>query len=169
MCGAVRRYIDATGCKVPNTKWYWVVYRSRRTLLPLQIWGERHHPSPGTLCPNVDCASSYPLSYSPPKVEGAALACANGAPICTIWPGNGQPLARFCYLARGLIHEGPSRYRDHKANRPDSYGPLTCSEEAVFMKAGQQGPQLSARVFLNHDLVTDCACVLKEMCTFPTR
>ena len=24
------------------------------------------------------------------------------------------------------------------------------------MKAGQQGPQLSARVFLNHDLVTDC-------------
>ena len=34
------------------------------------------------------------------------------------------------------------------------------------MKAGQQGPQLSARVFLNHDLVTDCACVLKGMCTF---
>ena len=70
---------------------------------------------------------------------------------------------------RGRIHEGPSRYRDHKANRPDSYGPLTCSEEAVFMKAGQQGPQLSARVFLNHDLVTDCACVLKGMCTFSTR
>ena len=59
------------------------------------------------------------------------------------------------------IHEGPSRYRDHKANRPDSYGPLTCSEEAVFMKAGQQGPQLSARVFLNPDLVTDCACLHK--------
>ena len=37
------------------------------------------------------------------------------------------------------------------------------------MKAGQQGPQLSARVFLNHDLVTDCACVLKGMCTFSTR
>ena len=69
----------------------------------------------------------------------------------------------------GRIHEGPSRYRDHKANRPDSYGPLTCSEEAVFTKAGQQGPQLSARVFLNHDLVTDCACVLKGMCTFSTR
>ena len=69
----------------------------------------------------------------------------------------------------GRIHEGPSRYRDHKANRPDSYGPLTCSEEAVFMKAGQQGSQLSARVFLNHDLVTDCACVLKGMCTFSTR
>ena len=72
-------------------------------------------------------------------------------------------------LLRGRIHEGPSRYRDHKANRPDSYGPLTCSEEVVFMKAGQQGPQLSARVFLNHDLVTDCACVLKGMCTFSTR
>ena len=72
-------------------------------------------------------------------------------------------------LPRGRIHEGPSRYRDHKANRPDSYGPLTCSEEAVFMKAGQQGPQLSDRVFLNHDLVTDCACVLKGMCTFSTR
>ena len=70
---------------------------------------------------------------------------------------------------RGRIHEGPSRYRDHKANRPDSYGPLACSEEAVFMKAGQQGPQLSARVFLNHDLVTDCACVLKGMCNFSTR
>ena len=67
------------------------------------------------------------------------------------------------------IHEGPSRYRDHKANCPDSYGPLTCSEEVVFMKAGQQGPQLSARVFLNHDLVTDCACVHKGMCTFSTR
>ena len=37
------------------------------------------------------------------------------------------------------------------------------------MKAGQQGPQLSAWVFLNHDLVTDCACVLKGMCTFSTR
>ena len=36
------------------------------------------------------------------------------------------------------------------------------------MKAGQQGPQLSARVFLNHDLVTECACVLKGMCTFST-
>ena len=72
-------------------------------------------------------------------------------------------------MTRGRIHEGPSRYRDHKANRPDSYGPLTCSKEVVFMKAGQQGPQLSARVFLNHDLVTDCACVLKGMCTFSTR
>ena len=37
------------------------------------------------------------------------------------------------------IHEGPSRYRDYKAYRPDSYGLLTCREEAVFMKAGQQG------------------------------
>ena len=74
-----------------------------------------------------------------------------------------------CLEIRGWIHEGPSRYRDHKASRPDSYGPLTCSEEVVFMKAGQQGPQLSARVFLNHDLVTDCACVLKGMCTFSTR
>ena len=61
------------------------------------------------------------------------------------------------------IHEGPSRYWDHKANHPDSYGPLTYSEDTVFMKAGQQGPQLSARVFLNHDLVTDCACIHKGM------
>ena len=37
------------------------------------------------------------------------------------------------------------------------------------MKAGQLGPQLSARVLLNHDLVTDCACVHKGMCTFTTR
>ena len=37
------------------------------------------------------------------------------------------------------------------------------------MKAGQQGPQLTAQVFLNHDLVTDCACVHKGMCTFSTR
>ena len=37
------------------------------------------------------------------------------------------------------------------------------------MKAGQQGPQLSARVFLNHDLVTDCACVHKGMCSFTTQ
>ena len=44
------------------------------------------------------------------------------------------------YVTRARIHEGPSRYQDHKANRPDSYGPLPCSEEAVFMKAGQQGP-----------------------------
>ena len=48
---------------------------------------------------------------------------------------------------RAGIHEGPSRYRDHKANRPNSFGPLTCSEKAVFMKAGQQGPQLLARVY----------------------
>ena len=32
------------------------------------------------------------------------------------------------------------------------------------MRAGQQGPQLSARVFLNHDLVTDCACVYTKEC-----
>ena len=32
------------------------------------------------------------------------------------------------------------------------------------MKTGQKGPQLLARVFLNHDLVTDCACVRKGMC-----
>ena len=62
-------------------------------------------------------------------------------------------------MVRGGIHEGPTRYWDHKANHPNSYGPLTCSEDAVFMKAGQQGPQLLARVFLNHSLVTDCACV----------
>ena len=37
------------------------------------------------------------------------------------------------------------------------------------MRAGQQGPQLSARVFLNHDLVTDCASVHKGMCSFSTR
>ena len=37
------------------------------------------------------------------------------------------------------------------------------------MKAGQLGRQLTARVFLNHDLVTDCACVRKGMCTFSTR
>ena len=73
------------------------------------------------------------------------------------------------FLTRAGIHERPSRYWDHKASRPDSYGPLTCSEEAVFMKAGQQGPQLSVRVFLSHDLVTDCACVHKEMCSFSTR
>ena len=73
------------------------------------------------------------------------------------------------FSTRAGIHERPSRYWDHKASRPDSYGPLTCSEEAVFMKAGQQGPQLSVRVFLNHDLVTDCACVHKEMYSFSTR
>ena len=67
------------------------------------------------------------------------------------------------------IHEGPSRYRDYKANRPDSYGSLTCSKDVVFMKAGQQGPQLSARVFLNHDLVTDYACIHKGMCSFSTQ
>ena len=40
------------------------------------------------------------------------------------------------FTTRAGIHEGPSRYRDHKANRPNSYGLLTCSEDAVFMKAG---------------------------------
>ena len=33
------------------------------------------------------------------------------------------------------------------------------------MSAGQQGPQLSAPVFLNHDLVTDCAYLHKGMCS----
>ena len=32
------------------------------------------------------------------------------------------------------------------------------------MKASQKEPQLSALVFLNHDLVTDCKCVHKGMC-----
>ena len=34
------------------------------------------------------------------------------------------------------------------------------------MRAGQQGPQLMTRVFLNHDLVTDC--IHKGMCSFST-
>ena len=57
---------------------------------------------------------------------------------------------------RGGIYEGPSRYRDYKAYGPDSYGPLAYTEDAVFLSAGQQGLQLTALVFLNHDLVTDC-------------
>ena len=46
---------------------------------------------------------------------------------------------------------------------------LTTWPEAVFMKAGQKGPQLLARVFLNHDLVTDCACEHKGMCSLTTQ
>ena len=79
-----------------------------------------------------------------------------------IWtpPPNSQS---ECYKkpARGGIHEGPSRYRDYKA---DSCGPWTCSEDAVFVRAGQQGPLLSARVFLNHSLVIDRAWSFSTWC-----
>ena len=78
-------------------------------------------------------------------------------------------LMNCIYFTWGGIHEGPSRYWDYKANRPDSYGPLACSKDAVFMKAGQQGSQLTAQVYLDHDPVTDCACVHKGMCSFSTR
>ena len=144
----------------PSLFWFGTSYRERceegeeGAGHRADCYNPRHHHGPDSLLSRL-----LALSQLPPDTLDRYLTV-----TYTTQPGECSITCRN--LSRGRIHEGPSRYRDHKANRPDSYGPLTCSEEAVFMKAGQQGPQ---RVFLNHDLVTDCACVLKGMCTFSTR
>ena len=71
---------------------------------------------------------------------------------------------KFTLLDLGRDHERLSRNRHDEANHPGSCQAVTCSKDAEFTTAGQQGAQLLARVFLNHHLVTDWTCLHKGMC-----